>query len=1012
MSDLSQFLQPTSSEVLKFNFDNEQHVIVAVEIWRRTEKGMFKFVDLKPYYKFEVDTKVLSQEELTRLHEDEAVGAVTEPDKSMRYLSKNLVSNPFTNSYEQNTLLGVQIDESSRYGVKIEITFSDYERLLYKIVRTDDVIFVWTQNLSKTLASAAISGADFAASKLLFYEMYNQDVKYAVGVKDFLTKKKIGTNLQNVSITNTSLIGTLCKSGEKEQKIKKSRFTTRIERDRPHFSGFITVKNLHMGGSTQLRMNAQDPARMFQHLKINYGIKKEDNDNNEAYTLKDYDKNTLWQTTISKAVKFCINNGMTTSVLPATEVDDPDNRGRTMKKFMITSSRFFAAFGDRVFAETRRVQENETDKLLISFDKIIMNLFGKIKKDGSGKISFLVADKGGKAEQFYLYLDDKSGKASGTIPLARALTNVLNVRTSERWTPDKLDLYTRPELDTTFNTPSIIDFVNMYLSNFIYINKIIYGDASKNLWVKSDMFINQDVPNRKKGTGIVICLLFTFSGRDAAGNLLVPDRKHKLYLDEVSEIDIFEVNRRGQIAECHLVDPDDVNSAPIMSVSLKNNFSTKNNIYSNVPKMVVFETQKPLVDYKESTVNTSSVSLEDGYYLELREKVDNMLSYTQGVSVTSNNPITDTLNSYGINPKTFELEFNLNGLFGSFSSIAVPISEKIKQTGTFNIKYSSSKTFQLKEKYSYNEFFEMCQDFLSDSSLESIGQTVFGVSKDIDYHIKNTYLTAKSIGKSSLNAVTQVMKSIYQYLDDADDTLRFLSEVVKYNATEISDYQVGQEPYYEFVRNITQKAIPIKKFMVALIFGIIEMTCKTVETMLIELATMQGRNGSIYMGARPNIQVGDTIFLQEKREGFANYYLEKLSKRVAPVDIIDTDRVVSIASAAIGKTKEFTSMLNEKKYIRDLENNGEGSAFIDDDIVKLNTAKENEVVRWFVYRHVQYIGNFGTTSGFMSKIYLVDDPINSNMPFDEDNVITRQLSTFLQRSSLSENLPLSWKRMV
>ena len=43
---------------------------------------------------------------------------------------------------------------------------------------------------------------------------------------------------------------------------------------------------------------------------------------------------------------------------------------------------------------------------------------------------------------------------------------------------------------------------------------------------------------------------------------------------------------------------------------------------------------------------------------------------------------------------------------------------------------------------------------------------------------------------------------------------------------------------------------------------------------------------------------------------------------------------------------------------------------------------------------------------------MVDEPLNSNMPFDEDNVVTRQLSTFLQRSALTENAPISWKRVL
>jgi hypothetical protein len=1018
---VSQYINP--SEHLTFQFRGEQTVVVACEIWRRTPKGMVRFVDIKPYYKFDIDISVLSKTETDGLFAN--IQQVKKFGQKAYEKGKTLL-NFVMEGNADNTLLGVQIDESSKFGTKVEISFSDYERLLYKIIRTDDIMYLWAINMSKSVAMAGITGGLVSGgSKILLHTYYKNDIKFSLGVREYLRRKGLAV-IGDVNVDNGGLVETLCNAGQSEEGMVNKIFKSKkLDRDIPHFGGFITVKNFHIGGSAQTRMNAQDPARMFQHLKINYGFDEENKRKEAKRGIEDYMSNSFWKM-IEKTARYCHDKRFITETTRAARANDPDNRGRITGIIDINASTFFRILVDRVYADTRFVESNDKDMLFMAFDKSIKKLFKKTK-DKDAKIRFIhTRDNNLAPRKYYLDLNSVNEHvANGTIPLATALIKPLSKGfTSERWSPDELDIYTKPELDANMKSPSLIDFINMWVSNFVYYNSLIYGDVSRNVWVKSNIFINQNGTSLKKGTGTIITLLFTFSGRDnSTGELITSDREHKLFLDEISELDVFEINRRGQVSECLVADEDDV-SQSFASCSLAHNLYT-DTIYSHKPKIIMFDTVKPLIKFSPQITSTqlparnlARVLDSESYFPELKDSVDNILGddvkgfLSKSFAKSENLRIAERLKLLGITPnKQFKIRLNFSATIQKLLNFAGD-----NRATELSLNYGGTRPFIIKDEYQFNDFFEQCQAFLTSSNMFDMGKKYLRVRAELGLGTSSKQVKYTSLSGRNLTLLQAAVKKIFTFLDEDNIKLnQVIINALSYDKSDIDNVSFNNNDA-GWRNQFANPVITLKGYLLRLIFVAIELAVETVRIFLHDLANTSGRNGSLYLASHPEIQVGDTLYLVEDQSNILSLADRLLTKNYPTVG-----NIVRNASALIGNTKPLMSAIKskdpitkkgrkEKEYFeKDLQSNGEGKIFVDD-VALLTDPEGKKIPRWFVYRHVMYIGNFGSTSGFMSKIYMVDEPLNSNMPFDEDNVVTRQLSTFLHQTRLADGGPLSWQR--
>lgn len=137
-----------------------------------------------------------------------------------------------------NRILGLEVDNASVYGSKIQLSFDDFDRELSKTIRKHDIIIIHRINnrslkMIDALASMAGLGTTSASG------ISDLGVKYGVG-----TIAKLGLNTRSANFIVNKF----------------------LEKEVPIFSGLITNPRLVISNSIKLAIEAQDMIRILQHI--------------------------------------------------------------------------------------------------------------------------------------------------------------------------------------------------------------------------------------------------------------------------------------------------------------------------------------------------------------------------------------------------------------------------------------------------------------------------------------------------------------------------------------------------------------------------------------------------------------------------------------------------------------------------------------------------------------------------------------------------------------------------
>jgi len=996
-----------------FSTDDEI-VAVACEIWRYHEGRYKKFIDIKPYYKYEIDYSVLSKSEQKALEDMNLMGTIKSNIgttlKKVGKLTKTVGNFVLGSSGygSDNTLLGLQIDKSSRFGTKIEISFSDYQRLLYRLIKTNDIMYLWVVKIPKSLTSQAIAPTSVPIPLFNLAKFYSQK-RFQVDMVDYYDDKikvSVGSNLLKYG----NLIDELCFAGKY---YIRDRVINPNYKEVPHFAGFITVKNYHLARTAQLRMSGMDPARMFQHLKIDYGF--EDDEEGTKYDVNEYNKNFFWET-CKKAFYKCIDLGLA--------IEEETNN------YFVIPEDFFRVLSQTVYENSINIEKDygrPYNYLLISFDYNIRKYIDSVSISKS-RIKFKKIpasdDNNGSLQ---IQLDLNQDDYPSNYALAEALTQPISKFTSftsERFNPDAIDLFTQPRLFASRNTPSLIDFIISWISRLFNNTQKVMGNIRKNVWVSSNVFI--------KDKGIVLTLLFTYSGKDwYSGKIKNSGYTHEIYLDEIAELDIYEINRRGNVSSCELYD-DYINPlnvscilknpsvrahhsdgqlrGKVTSISSKKDLITYKNgniIYSNEVENLKLQVN----DLYNAITNITTKEEEDSgkvnMFEQLKYKVREaggsfkdiqiLFNFNEGFHICWNNNDKDNWISFKLpnSPIRFTIP-TIPMTLHDFSIYAKSFFDCLDNICKNFFELTSAKFYE--ERGITRDYFMFINPFREDALRNSLSHRKKIFRLFLEATKKTNPITALSVSIEERNArITRILE---------EDKNKYTQIITKYG----DDLKRGS-----FINSIAV----LKRNAIQIVLDIIRLGIETIGIMINDLIAMEGRNGSIYMPSAIDIQVGDEIILFEESRGRAIEHLSRKLRYARPDGGIEYKTKIS---QLIGNTITSKGRLADWisggviKVNRDFIENGEGKIFFEDginisDLKSLKIPKE-DIPRWFVYRHIIYAGNFGITSGFMSKIYITDNPLLSNIPFDEDNVVTRELSTFLQRAGLSEHASISTRRLL
>jgi len=180
---------------------------------------------------------------------------INNPDKIK---SKVKLIHRFSTIYN-NRILGLEVQNASVYGSKIQLSFDDFDKELSRTIRKNDVIIVHRINNKKLSQYDAIASA-FGLST--YSPSGINEVKSYTGVGEGF-KNKLTLPIQN--------------------KIEKG-VNKFLSDTRPIFSGLITKPSIVLGNNIKLTIEAQDMVRIMQHINT------EEKEEGKSKTPKNLDR--------------------------------------------------------------------------------------------------------------------------------------------------------------------------------------------------------------------------------------------------------------------------------------------------------------------------------------------------------------------------------------------------------------------------------------------------------------------------------------------------------------------------------------------------------------------------------------------------------------------------------------------------------------------------------------------------------------------------------------------------
>jgi len=1104
---MSSFLSNIKPSVDNFNKlidfaseTNDYYIGIACEIWKVVHiKGgketksnivLKKYVDIKPYYKYEIDFSVLNEEEKMCVEDISAMGKFKSALVSgAKIVGKTAKAILYGNKYlSDNSIIGLQIDKSSKFGTKIELSFFDENRLLYRTVKTNDIIFLWVLVLPRALVSSLKEYGNVNYKNFYTYGPYYESDVFNVKISDILgldtTKELTFHDVFGKKDYYDKLIfygryytGT---------KIKVERFNRELVNEinsnygyGPQFAGFITVKNFHFAKTSQFRVSAMDMARMMQHLKVEYGFDGDgdvDKSNAESSrSIKNYHDNYFWDY-CNDAFKYLsgfagkdltIFDVKGTKTIAEKEIITLKD-GNTITQYKVRVEPFFRALTQIAY---NRSMNNLSDPLnlmhsinvmVMGFDVNLRNLIYKAEKT---QPYFLV--RYNKTEdKYYLVLgSSKDDTNMCNYALATVLTQTSSkylAFTSERFNPDYIDMFVNPFVETKRNLPSIVDIISLWINTYLNITNTITGNVKHNIWVSTNMFIN-DCISYEGQQGVIIPVLFSYSGRDWYSGKIYPTGKtHEMYLDEISEIDIFEVNRKGSVVKVNAVSDYIHNFSNVPSATCVLNikaltFEGYNDNKLDEKDVIVRGFTDRLFDVNE--ISGSYKFKFSEYMSELKEKIYDLYDAVfdryetdeeNQDKLTKFDKLQIMLKKAGGNLGDIDINItyndeNIANVFGGsyyktmWWNISINNKDKSEKFRLYKVsdieeRKNKLKTFVANAKTFINNIdLSVFNTFINNILNIVTEDDVYDFTSEKEYLLGNLCLIANAnmfaydLFSTDSNLfkdfVFEILDNYSDYFTAKKDARNLISEILVHD---YSYYEILFETKFKnrYTKNVFLGLIyTLKIYVIKMIISTIDLVLKSLMLMINNLVISDGRTGSIYMQARPYIQVGDELILiEEPKGGLMDHISRKLrfNKEYGVNDVVYKNRLSRILGEFVKDKFSISKMFSKhKKYKKDLINNGEGKIFLEDGIHVHELGKDekelipkNKIPRWFVYRHIMYIGNFGVTSGFMSKIYITDNPLNSNLLFDEDNIVTRELSTLLQRLGINSDTPMSFRRML
>jgi len=1001
-----------------------EEVIAVVEIWRQnyndnSEKTEYvPIMKIQPYYRWWISEEGLkSYDEATNWFMktkqfaskiDLGSGLVTATRTFSEGVKGILLD---TSNKAAIDVLGVQIDVTGKFGNRTEISFADQTGLIYRTVRKNDLIFIWLIDMKDANWLASFGGSvgmpilDKAAVALYYEKSADFKIDWK---KDFKKENLLEIRNNPISLLQKGNIRRITEISDKlkGQTINRPRF--------PNFAGFITVKRRHVARTGQFRALCQDPIRYFQHYKFNF---KKIDDSTDFYAgpfytlileplLRDYYRNRAINNR-----NLCVyesNIGYKAGVVFKEKYK--------LKIIKMDSLEFFNAILDLSIASS-------TSQLMTYFDEENWNknrnTFYHLVVDDIIKKRILDCPKlnNVKDKDIYIaYYFKPSGLTADEIVAIR-LYNKTIAWDKKKEEENELITDTYPTTLATevlmesfdniygqINTsgiivqrdpsdihsnmgggqPSIFDIFETFIHNLATKQYGTRYNVRRALWSKSFSFISKDT--------FVSLFYYRFCGRDLETLEVVNSdnsidkslrARFNIHQSDIDELDIWEVNTE--------------------LTSNEGKFSGSK--YS----------AKVSFTYKSSSNNSTKViSLGSGDISPFRTfRVRNL---TGGGKSIVNNSITEGIDELKREIETIKNHLNFlentdRGKVFRTDKTLVKFSDSSKIFGNEKMVIKSFKagniTMSLGKEETVNKFLFFANNFVDKmrNITSTIAQYYKGFIND-DNTLLDDVTAERIIGLMNVTWITnpdvaanEAYRHLsYHYITNNSRTLddNFILDLLNYKYTSFRNEWLSDLNFYAKM-HLTKHIVSLKRSFIQYILLIIRTGLYSIIKFIYGLTSFSGKNGSLYMSARPLIDIGDEIILwKEGGDGLIRRAIDRKYGDSEVGTIYKTTKRI-LGGLTTGKNSAdnlFRAGSSGKIFYEDYIDKG-GGDFI-----------------WYVWKHVIYVGNFGVTSGFTSKIYLTDEPLNFGTQFLDDNVVTRQLANFLFESGLGGQYPQEIRRLL
>lgn len=1000
-----------------FARDTEE-VIAVVEVWRQfvNKNDVIEYapvMKVQPYYKAWISEKALGTNKNLFINSPSVKKSVGTSLLTAQYSIVDGVKGFALDLTNQQAVdvLGVQIDTASKYGARAEIAFADKDGLIFKTLRTNDIIFIWLIDMKDSNWAASMGGSVGApiydkAMLAMFYEK-SPDLKVD-WKKDFKKANLLQIRTDAKSMLNKGQISSLADRADRAYDRISSKFKGR-ETNRPRFpsfAGFLTVKRRHQAKTGQFRALCQDTIRYFQHFKIN--LKAEENEN--------YLDTPFYKLILDPLLRdYYANSGGGSRVYSSTE---HEKRGAVVRQtheveiFEIDVLDLFNAMLDLSIASStgqkmtyfnkqewnnnrnvwyhimvddvirdKIVRQSDTIYIKYRTDVTTKNIeTAEILSEGDNWLTLDGNDL--KVDQFEV--NDSTETFLESLDAIQGSVNTSGVEVEK----DPSDIYS--SINGGKMSPSLFDLFETYVHNIgTKIYKTRYN-VRRSVWSKSFSFISSKA--------FVSLFHFRFCGRDLETFKVLTSKnvgeqslraRHHLHRRDIEEMDIWEVNTQLTANEGRFEGSD-------YSVKLALSYDSSSN---NSSKIVSFGSgdMKPIRTFSPSTAGTTIVAESLGEGVEqMQDEITAMVAHLNILEGKKTGKEAFTVSAA-------QLTFSKPNPYYGVDKNSVEDSYIVRP-----IKVNNSTTLSLKRKSTIGEFLSFSASFLDsirDATskiaqfwkgwVDEDGSLVEENANEITDFMKVKWVTS-SVDYGVKKALDEGIRKLYEYQGVDYSIPDFVKEVLNYTYVELrDDFMDGFSPQRKKV--FTKIVVSVKRSLLQYVMLIIRTGLYAVLKFIHGLTSFGGKNGSLYMSARPIIDIGDEIILW--RSGGDGNIRQTVTREVMQSKVgtvaMDKKRKVTEKLDKIGLGGIFRGGDQGKIYYEDYMDNPDNSNYL-----------------WYVWKHVVYVGNFGVTSGFTSKIYITDEPIHFGIQFLDDNVITKQLANFLFESGLGGQYPQEVRRVL